>query len=123
MRREATFIEIAFRRPDSRCRSSIAVAVLALLVVACATPEKQRFSPSCKANFEYVYDLHVKAMNSAKAGNCVVAIEQFESTIREWRHLADSENCESELKNLAKDGYSRAQFDLGVARRKYCRDA
>ena len=104
-------------------RSSIAVTALAVLAVACATPEKQRFTPSCKVNFEYVYDLHVKAMNSAKAGNCAVAIEQFESSIREWRSLADSRNCEPELRNLAKDGYSRAQFDLGVARRKYCRDA
>lgn len=104
-------------------RSSTAVAVVALLVFACASPEKQRFHPSCKASFEYAYDLHVKAMGSAKAGNCAVAIEQFESTIREWRRLADSENCQSEYKNLAKDGYSRAQFDLGVARSKYCRGA
>jgi hypothetical protein len=122
MRSSTAFIETAFRRLDSRCHSFVAVTAVALLAVACASPEKPRFRPSCKANFEYVYDLHVKAMSSAKAGNCAVAIEQFESTIREWRHLADSENCDSEYKNLAKDGYSRAQFDLGVARSKYCRD-
>lgn len=82
----------------------------------------EQFSGACKAQFKQAYDLHIKAINNAKNGNCNDSLVQFETTIFEWCKLSNSIECDQKYIDLARDGLKRAKFDNSVARAKYCKD-
>jgi len=83
--------------------------------------DKQHYTASCKTTFDYIYDLHVSAINSAQSGLCEQSITQFESTIREWKKLSTNKSCTEYYQKLAQDGVHRAKHDLTVAKSKYCK--
>ena len=45
----------------------IAALIIGISVISCAHPDKTRFSALCETTFEYIYDLHIKAINNAHA--------------------------------------------------------